>query len=366
MMRINFILPTVGMSGGIRVLAIYAKALSERGHDVVLISPPRKPPSLRQKVSSLLKGRGWPRVTKHPSKSHLEGLNLDHRVLDSYRAPRDTEVPDGDVVVATWWETAEWVCALSNNKGAKVYFVQGHEIFDYLPVARCKATYRLPLKKIVIAKWLRDLMSSEYGDNSVELVYNGIDHQQFFAPVRTKQSVPKVGFLFHAAQMKGTDIALAVIERIRRVLPELRVIAFGTEMLPDSLLGVDWLSFHHLPEQHKIRDIYSACDVWLAASRSEGFNLPAMEAMACRTPVVSTKTGWTAEAVVDGYNGYLAEIDDVSQLEKGVRNVLSMSHAEWAKCSENAYLTVENMSWEKSCDQFEQVLIKLSSKKENT
>jgi hypothetical protein len=30
------------------------------------------------------------------------------------------------------------------------------------------------------------------------------------------------------------------------------------------------------------------CDAWMTCSRSEGFNLPALEAMACRTPVVLT------------------------------------------------------------------------------
>jgi glycosyltransferase involved in cell wall biosynthesis len=28
-----------------------------------------------------------------------------------------------------------------------------------------------------------------------------------------------------------------------------------------------------------------------------------MEAMACRTPVVATRTGWPAEAIVAGFNG---------------------------------------------------------------
>src|SRR5208282_5263036 len=48
----------------------------------------------------------------------------------------------------------------------------------------------------------------------------------------------------------------------------------------------------------------------LTASRSEGFNLPAMEAMACRTPVVSTRTGWPAEAVKTGINGVLVDVED--------------------------------------------------------
>ena len=63
-MRINFILPKVNLSGGIRVVAIYAKALALRGHQVKLTSPP--PPSLplRRKLKSLLKGNWWPENPK--------------------------------------------------------------------------------------------------------------------------------------------------------------------------------------------------------------------------------------------------------------------------------------------------------------
>ena len=37
-MRITFILPSVNMSGGIKVIATYASALVEMGHDVCLVS----------------------------------------------------------------------------------------------------------------------------------------------------------------------------------------------------------------------------------------------------------------------------------------------------------------------------------------
>jgi hypothetical protein len=47
-------------------------------------------------------------------------------------------------VIATWWETAEWVDRLSVSKGKKVYFIQHYEAFDYLPKERVEATWRLP------------------------------------------------------------------------------------------------------------------------------------------------------------------------------------------------------------------------------
>jgi glycosyltransferase involved in cell wall biosynthesis len=354
-MRITFVLPPVDLSGGIRVVAIYATWLREHGHDVTLVSPPHREPELRRKVASLLKGKGWP-VAK-AIKSHLDGANLDHRLLDTFRPVTEADVPDADVVIATWWETAEWVNALSPAKGAKVHFVQGHEVFDYLPLARCQAAYRMPLHKIVISRWLADVMRNEYGDANVDLVQNAIDHQQFFAPVRGRQDRPTVGFLYHSAPFKGADTVLQVIERLRSMFGDVRIISFGSH-LPNPGLSLDPdIEFHLSPPQDRIRDLYAQCDVWLTASRSEGFNLPAMEAMACRTPVVSTRVGWPEEAIVTSQNGILADVDDVAGLTEGAAWVIGLTDAEWRRVSENAFQTVATSSWDASAKMFEAALV---------
>src|SRR6185503_16030488 len=143
-----------------------------------------------------------------------------------WRPVTDDDVPDGDIVIATWWETAEWVNALGPGKGAKVYFIQHHEIFPYLPVSRCHATYRFPMHKIVIARWLKEVMSTQYGDKVVDLVPNSVDRTQFFSAVRGKQSVPTVGFLYATAEFKGLDVLLTALKLVHERLPNLRLISF--------------------------------------------------------------------------------------------------------------------------------------------
>ena len=54
-MQITFIAPTVSLSGGSRVIAIYAKALMQFGHKVRIISQPPRSASTAQKIKSLLK-----------------------------------------------------------------------------------------------------------------------------------------------------------------------------------------------------------------------------------------------------------------------------------------------------------------------
>ncbi|MDB5809264.1 MAG: glycosyl transferase group 1 [Betaproteobacteria bacterium] len=357
-MRITFVLPTVDMSGGIRVIAIYAKALVARGHTVKLVSPPPRR-ALRRKLKSLIRGKGWPAAGRAPA-SHLDGSGLDHRVLDHWRPVTDADVPDADVVIATWWETAEWVAELGAEKGAKAYFVQAHEIHPYLPVARCHATYRLPLHKIVISRWLADVMRDQYGDDCVDLVPNSVDPAQFFALERGKQRLPTVGLLYSTAAYKAVEVAVAAVAEVHERMPELRVVSFGSDRQDAALPLPEYVRFFFSPPQEEIRNLYAQCDAWISASRSEGFNLPAMEAMACRTPIVSTRTGWPEEVIVSGRNGVLTEIDNVGALAQGLEWILRLPDDEWRMLSQRAYETAREGSWEASSRLFEEALKRAS------
>ncbi len=354
-MRITFITPPMGLGGGSRVIVIYAQALVRMGHTVRIVSQPLRPRSLRTILASWIREPG--RLNNRPPlASHLDGSGLDHRIIDRRRPVTDDDVPDADVVIATWWETAEWVNALNPKKGAKVYFIQHHEIFSYLPIDRCESTYRMPLHKIVVARWLQELMQTKYNDKVVDVVPNSVDKTQFYAPDRTKQAVPTVGVLYTATHWKGLDISLAALQIVRKTFPSLRVISFGNQQPTNKLPLPSGARFFYCPPQDKIREIYAACDVWLTASRSEGFNLPAMEAMACRTPVVSTRTGWPEEAINTYLNGVLVDIDDHVGLAKGVNWVLSRSDEDWKTISRNAHETTSESSWQASAEMFEKAL----------
>jgi glycosyltransferase involved in cell wall biosynthesis len=355
-MRITFISPTVDMSGGVRVMVIHARLLMRMGHAVRIISPPPRVASPMQKLKSLLKGKGWPGDPPRP-KSHLDASGVEHQVLNHWRPVTDEDVPDGDIVIATWWETAEWVSALSPSKGAKVYFIQHHEIFSYLPVARCHATYRLPLHKILVARWLKEAMHKYYADDVVDLVPNSVDRAQFFAEVRGKQSVPTVGFLYATTHFKGLDVSLKALETVRQRMPGLRMICFGSERPTPELPLPKEVEFFFCPPQDQIRNLYARCDVWITTSRSEGFNLTAMEAMACRTPVVATRTGWPEESVKSGKNGVLVDIDDQMAIAQGVEWLLSRSDEAWRILSSNAYNAAASGSWEESAAMFEKALM---------
>jgi len=349
------VLPPPGLSGGIRVIAIHAEELARRGHRVVLVSAAKRPPALRSRVRSLIAGRGWPRAGGL-GPSHLDDRILDHRHLAERYRVTNADVPDADVVIATWWETAEWVARFSPAKGAKAYFIQHYEAFQYMPKHRVDATWRLPMHKITISRWLVELARHRFDDYDVSLVKNGVDLEQFRAPPRGKQSVPTVGLMYSTIPWKGLDTSLRALELVRRRFPNLALRAFGAEPLDPRLPLPDNAVYTECPPQAELPDIYASCDVWLCGSRTEGFGLPTLEAMACRCPVVSTRVGGSMDILRSGQNGYLVPIDDVPALADGLSAVLSLPDARWRALSDAAYETALEHDWQTATDRFEAAL----------
>lgn len=354
-MRITFISPPFDLSGGQRVIATYAERLRRRGHDVVVVTLPPRRPRAGEIVRSLLRGRGWPEPPER-SPSHFDRIDVECRVIDSYRPIINADVPDADVIIATWWETAEWVAALSPRKGAKAYFIQHHEVFPYLPIDRVEATWRLPLHKVTISQWLVRLAQERYGDDHVSLVPNSVDHAQFYAPQRGKNIIPTVGLLYATAPFKGCDVSLRVFTLCAERLPGLRLVAFGAQPIAPQLPLPAGAEYHFQPAQHTLRTLYAQCDAWLCGSRCEGFHLPPLEAMACRCPVVSTRVGGPMELIEDGVNGFLVDVEDVAALSGRLVEVLSMPEPVWRRMSDAAYATALRYTWDDATDRFESAL----------
>jgi glycosyltransferase involved in cell wall biosynthesis len=351
-MKITFVLPFAGLQGGIRVLAIYAERLRKRGHQVAVVSTPFTMP-LRRKVKSLVLGRGWP---KPELASHFDGLNIPHRVLERERPVVDADVPDADVVVATYYPTAYDVLRLSRAKGAKAFFIQNYELEDGKLDPILDQTWRMPLHKIVIAKWLLKIAQEKFQDPTVSLVPNSVDLDQFHAPPREKSAVPTVGLLYATSWMKGCRTSFEALKQVVAALPELRLISFGAERPGLDLPLPSYAEFHYRPPQEKIRDLYAKCDVWLCGSAREGFGLPPLEAMACRCPVVSTRVAGPLDFIQEGVNGYLVEIGDVNSLAERLLHVLNLKQEEWTRISDAAYATATSFTWADATDLFEKAL----------
>jgi glycosyltransferase involved in cell wall biosynthesis len=360
-MRITFLTPPPNLSGGIRVIALHASWLRTRGHEVRIAYP-------RARVFRGRSLRTWWRDAKGlmrpPDRTHFDGLDVERVLLPRGHPPADDDLPDADVVIATWWETAEWMSTLSPRKGAQVYFVQHHEVFDYLPKDRVRATYRLPVAMITISEWLRQLLVDQYDARDVSMARNGVDPSHFHAPARDHQQAPTIGMMYSAAIWKGSDIAIAAAELAHEKLPDLRLVAFGTDPAPVRALPLPpFAEYFPRPHQRLLPSLYARCDAWLFPSRSEGFGLPLLEAMSCRTPVIAAPAGAAPELVRSG-GGILVPAEDPHAMADAIVELCRCPNDVWAARSELACATARAHSWENAHQAFEQALLRAVARRE--
>ena len=74
---------------------------------------------------------------------------------------------------------------------------------------------------------------------------------------------------------------------------------------------------------NEITQILNYSDLFLLPSQTESFGLAALEAMACRVPVISSNSGGLPEVNIDGVSGYLSQVGNVTEMADNAIKIIS-------------------------------------------
>jgi glycosyltransferase involved in cell wall biosynthesis len=339
-MRFTFLLPSDNFTGGARVAAVYAAELQKLGHEVLVITCAQEPPSWCTRIRSLFSSGPI-----NGPLGHIELSGVPHKVMGRLGPIAEGDVPDADVVVATWWETAVWMHGFNASKGRKVHLIQGYEAWfgpEVLP--QLHAALRLPNTKIAISNGLAQTIEDVLGPLQIQVVSNAVDLQQFNAPLRPRNQPPRVGFIYAQAAIKGADICIAACELARQHIPELQVLAFGTEAVSADMPLPAGTQYFYRPAQQELRTHYAGCDYWLFGSRLDSFGLPILEAMACRTPVIGVPIGAAPELIAQG-GGVLVDNGSAQSMANAIVEQCRDSNQTWQRLSDAAHTKAHSYSW---------------------
>lgn len=359
-MKINFIIPSPELSGGIRMVFLYANALTERGHDVVCYYP--------------LTGayRGWKRYFPlFPLKSLLRyAINPEQRGgwfrnIKFRLIPRlyihNHAIRDADVTIATFWLTAYWVQKL--QKGKKIYFIQGYEDWENHRKINGKNSYKLKFDMAVtVSSELKEKLLDKVGLSST-VICNGISPEEI--GTKTKKDDDShiyIGFPFREGELKNCNTAIHVLKKIPAESKAV-IMSYGPRKpvnWPDN-----WF-FLENPDRKELFRFYEKTNIFYIPSLHEGWGLPAMEAMAHGNAVLSGKFGLIAESGIDNINCRI--LKSPSNVNEAVEKILDLirNDRKREKIGENAYdMICSNYLFPKSCDDFEEMLLSVCGFKQH-
>lgn len=351
-MRVTFVLPGAGdlPVGGFKVVYEYANRLTRRGHTVGVVHTAQ--PDRAAGLTTRLK-KGVRFVQRGLDKSYRPGwfaLHPDVRVSWCL-TPSAGAVPDGDAVVATSWETAEWAARYPASKGRGLYLIQHYETWSGT-AARVDATFTAGLRNVAIARWLQEVVRERGADAAY--VPNGLDLGAFGPDTPLEGRGPHAMMLYHHADWKGSADGLEALHVVKAELPELTATLFGTPAAPADLPG--WIHYEQKPPPARLRRLYNEAAVFLATSWTEGWGLPGCEALLCGCALAATDVGGHREYALPGETALLSPPKDPQAMADNVLELLRNAPLRY-RLAEQGRAYVRRFTWERAVAGLEAELI---------
>lgn len=323
---------------------MYASFLAARGHEVTVYVKSSR--SIRRTIANVLQ-IGKP--------TWVPGIaQVEVRRIPSFH---EQYLADADVLVTTTCQNTIETEHVSNRKGKKCYLLQHDEGLYHGPRDVADRAYRSDTTKIVVATWLKDLLRERYQQDS-KLLINPIDLKQFEQRERTA-SLDEIRILVlnHEYEWKGTKEAVELVQRMKELHPNVRLIMYGARSSSPQYEGVDEYYFN-VP-QYELATIYSNCDIYLCASWDEGFGLPSIEAMACGAMLVTYDNGGSRDFAIDGKTALVAPRKNKEKLGELLERAVTTTEERKRIAGEGKNYVTKMPGWETRVTELEEIFLSI-------
>ncbi len=344
-MNVTFLLPARGRSGGIRVTVEMANKLLARGYTVRVAY---------HDETNILSFQGLKSLVRDVVIGAIAGKNSDfiHEFkgkVEAFKSLEDLSYERGEILIAVGVYFIPQLLALKADV-IKLRYDHGlpgdvnDPLYEHL---------RMPIDTICVSEGIVPIVERELGRKVLGVVPNGIDTDQYYLePGPTKDGI---GTIWATQYEKAPEETMELLQAIKRELPGTPLRVFGRPNRPQGLSPKEYARF---PSIDQSRRLYNSCMLWLITSRSEGFSLPTLEAMACGAVVISSNHMNASKLIDDGLNGFIVPFGDTEGFIAKIKEVRA-DEALRIRISEKARETVQQYSWDRSADKMETVLKKL-------
>jgi glycosyltransferase involved in cell wall biosynthesis len=165
----------------------------------------------------------------------------------------------------------------------------------------------------------------------------------------------KILFVGNLEPRKGVDIIIKALSLIRNSDFSFDIVG-GFEDYEDYYLYLKKIideyglsgkiKLHGRITQDKIPEFYNDANIFVFASKHEGYGTVLLEAMGFGVPIVATDIPTTREIVQDEVNGYLCPVDDIECISQRVRKLLDDWHLQINMGKRNFDMSRKFHSWD--------------------
>ena len=265
---------------------------------------------------------------------NIHGYYINHKLLFDYLKSSQKKViwtfhdiwpMTGHGCVCDGIKCNKWESGCGNCPGKKSY---PETLFD-----RSKANYARKrelfnsidnLTIVTPSKWLAGLVERSYmKERRIEIIPNGIDtgiFKRLDSSIKSRYGIEGKKLLLGCATWWTQGKGLNDFYKMSELLNDDYII---------MLVGLDKEQLTHLPPKiigiqrtndvHELVDLYSAADLFINPTYIDNFPTVNLEALACGTPVITYKTGGSAECL-DGNNGKAFEQGDINGIADFLNN----------------------------------------------
>lgn len=326
-LNIVYIMVWTKVCGGSKIILEYANRLSNRGHNVTIVTYDKKP----------------------------QWFNLEENI-NFIKVPNGEDIkiyiPECDLIVATSWKCIYE--AVKSNKAPVVFFEQGgSHLFEAENLDKNKLDIikqRISLASFVytVSGYAKEKMLDIYNKNA-KVICNAVDSEIFFE-----------GGAENHKNNENIEIAIIGSEdfkfkNIGEILEAYRILEkkynnISLNWITQTKPTINQEKAIVNPPQQEIGEILRRSDIYVCNSEYESFGLPTLEAMTCGTAIITTDTGGMRDFVRANENGLIVKKHDVQDLVQKIE-ILINDKALRQRLAYNGLKTAKKMSWDVSVDQ---------------
>ena len=290
--------------------------LTEMGHRVIVVTKRDTP--LRAEIEKL----NNPNIVLHAW--HTHGKIDPQTLFKLCRLIRDERVD----VINTHLTTASWQGALA----AKICGVPSVAVVH---ATDRKTWFQHADYLIAVSGGVKNaLIEQGIAPEKIDVLYHGIDLEQYVAPLSMAQAKARLG-LPEGALTVGVVASLIprkghrfLLEALKNMEAPVHAIFAGEGELDAELrgqvleMGLE-KRVHFLGFRRDVPEIVCALDAFVLPSLKEGLSIAVMEAMALEKPVICSAIAGLPEVVHDGQTGFLVPPGDSAALQNALERLFA-------------------------------------------